>query len=102
MDIISYTVRPGNTLWGIGNFFGVAAEDLAALNDIEFPYTIYPGQVIKIVASEVGTPSFYTVRPGDTLWNIAQRYALDLARILQLNNIDNPDAIYPGQIIRLG
>ena len=101
MEIITYTVKPGNTLWAIANFFGMAVEDLAALNDISYPYTIFPGQEIKIIASQIGAPAYYTVRPGDSLWSIAQRYGRDIASILQLNNLSNPDIIYPGQILRL-
>lgn len=101
MEIITYTVRPGNTLWAIANFFGTTVEDIAGLNDIRYPYTIYPGQEIKILASRIGVPAYYTVRPGDTIWNISQRYGIDIKTILGYNNLENPNAIYPGQIIRL-
>jgi len=45
----------------------------------------------------------YTVRPGDTLSNIAQRFSLLTYRqILRVNrDILNPDLIYPGQVINI-
>ena len=41
----------------------------------------------------------YTVQPGDTLWNIAQRFGTTVEAIVALNNIANPDVIYPGQVL---
>jgi len=41
----------------------------------------------------------YTVQPGDTLWAISQRFNVPLEVLVQVNNIANPDLIYPGQKI---
>jgi len=41
----------------------------------------------------------YTVQPGDTLAEIAHRFNTTVAGIVQLNNITNPDLIYPGQVL---
>jgi len=48
-------------------------------------------------------PSFttYTVRKGDTLWEIAKKYNTTVAKLVSLNKIKNPDLIYPGQKIRI-
>ena len=43
----------------------------------------------------------YTVRSGDTLYSIAQRFDVDLRELARLNNIDNNYRIYPGQVLRL-
>jgi len=45
---ITYTVRRGNTLWGIARRYGVTVNYLANLNGIRNPRLIYPGQIIKI------------------------------------------------------
>src|SRR5690348_4867975 len=50
-----YTVAPGDTLYSIAFAHGVDARQLAALNGIPAPYTIRPGQVLKLKASS--TPS---------------------------------------------
>ncbi|MDD4843160.1 MAG: DUF3794 domain-containing protein [Anaerotignum sp.] len=39
----------------------------------------------------------YTVQPGDSLWTIAKHFDTTIQRILMVNDIENPDLIYPGQ-----
>lgn len=43
----------------------------------------------------------YTVQAGDMLGLIAARYATTVEDLAQLNNIDNPNLIYPGQVLQL-
>lgn len=46
----------------------------------------------------------YTVVSGDTLWHIAKRTLGDGNRygeIAKINNISNPDLIYPGKVLKL-
>ena len=39
----------------------------------------------------------YTVQKGDTLWKLAKRFNTTVEDILAVNDIENPDLIYPGQ-----
>lgn len=41
----------------------------------------------------------YTVQAGDTLWSIAQRFNTTVDEIVTLNNITNPNLIFPGQVL---
>jgi molybdate transport system substrate-binding protein len=44
----------------------------------------------------------YTVQPGDTMFIIAQRLGIDLDALIAANpQIENPDLIYPGQVINV-
>ena len=43
----------------------------------------------------------YTVKSGDTLSEIAARHGADWHELARVNNIDNPDLIFPGQKIRI-
>jgi len=45
--------------------------------------------------------SSYDVRRGDTLSSIARRFGVTELALLQTNNIDHPDRIYPGQTLRM-
>ena len=46
----------------------------------------------------------YVVVKGDTLWDIAEKYHNDpfqYPKLAQMSNIENPDLIYPGDIVRI-
>ena len=49
-----YTVKPGDSLYSISFSTGSDWRDLAALNGIAPPYTIYPGQTLRIGAAAPG------------------------------------------------
>ena len=45
----------------------------------------------------------YIVKPGDTLWGIAQFYGTTVEYLMRVNpEIDNPDLIYVGQRLHIG
>mgnify|MGYP004647360883 FL=1 len=44
-----------------------------------------------------GGAVIYTVKKGDTLWNIAKKYHTTVEDIVKINKIENPDLIYPCQ-----
>lgn len=43
----------------------------------------------------------YTVKTGDSLPEIGARFGVPHLEIAQLNNIENPDLIFPGQVFRI-
>ena len=99
--MITYTVRPGNTLYAIAQFFGTTVKEIAEANGLRCPYTIYPGQELVLSIEEIRSPRYYVVSPGDSLSSIADRYGLEINELLSLNRFEDPNVIYPGQIIRL-
>lgn len=100
MDIVPYTVRAGNTLFGIAQFFQTTVEDILKYNNIPNPSDIFLGQTLQIPAGSAEI-DYYVTRPGDTLWSIAQSNNTDVRRLSTLNNLNNPNVIYPGQILKL-
>jgi len=52
-------------------------------------------------ADNVGKPGYYTVRPGDTLIRIALDSGQNWRDIARWNNIDNPNLIEVGQVLRV-
>lgn len=44
---------------------------------------------------------WYTVKSGDTLWGIAQRYGTTYQEIARLSGIPDPNKIWPGQRVRV-
>ena len=76
-------------------------EDIIELNNLKEPELIYPDMELKIPVRSPKAPRYYAVRPEDTLFTIASRYAIDVNHLAKLNNLANPNIIYPGQILML-
>ena len=103
---VTYTVKSGDTLSGIASKYGTTYQELARINNISNPNLIYPGQVIKINSSSqsnstVNKPQTYTVKSGDTLSGIASKYGTTYQKLAKINNISNPNLIYPGQVLKV-
>lgn len=106
---ITYTVQKGDTLWAISRRYGTTVKEIELINNIQNPDLIYPGEVLKISTNSTsegnetrGTGSIvYTVKKGDTLSGIAYTYGVTVNQIVSLNNIQNPNLIYPGQKLRI-
>lgn len=102
METVTYTVRQGNTLFGIAQFFGTTVENILRYNNIQDPNRIFVGQTLVIPTGEEEVGGYkYVTRPGDTLWSIAQRYGTTVESIKAKNGIANPNIIYPGTILIL-
>lgn len=108
-DIITYTVKRGNTLSEIASKYKTTVKEIIKLNNnIENPNLIFPGEKIKIITNTKSTNDIhdtnhiiYTVKRGDTLSEIALKYGTTVDQIVKLNNIQNPDLIYTGERLRI-
>jgi uncharacterized protein YvpB len=49
----TYTVQRGDYLTALAERFGTTWSELAAVNNIRYPYTIFPGQVLTVPGSNV-------------------------------------------------
>src|SRR5699024_11027874 len=52
-------------------------------------------------AIEASSEEGYTIKWGDTLWALAQATGTTVEELAELNNIENPDLIYAGDVIKL-
>lgn len=99
-----YTVQPKDTLRTIAKKFLDDPErypEIMELNGLSGT-TIMPNQVLRIPNTK-GNFTLYRVKPGDTLWHLAQRflgYGPQYNEIMRLNRLTS-DMIYPGQILKI-
>ena len=99
-----YTIKRGDTLWGISRRYGVSIQNIVSWNNIQNPNLIYPGQRLILYGNYIISNSgniYYTVQRGDTLWRIARRYRTCPKRIARINGIRNANLIYPGQVLKI-
>jgi len=87
---VVYTVRRGDALSEIAQKYGVSVADLKRWNNLS-GNTIRVGQELVLYLSEPVTPErvVYTVRRGDTLSEIAQRFGVSVTAIKRWNNLDD-------------
>lgn len=106
----TYTVQSGDTLWDIARRFNTTINELARINGIENVGRIYPGQVLKLRADTEDQPTavmpddVYTVRQGDTLWDIADALlgsGWRWYKIAAQNDLSFPYTIYPGDRLKI-
>lgn len=103
---IIHTIKEGETLYSLGLKYKMDWLNIATYNNIKSPWTIYPGDKIKIpgaddVAVVKDTVETYTVKEGDTLSGIGLKYKIDWNIIAEYNGIKDPDKIYPGDKIKI-
>ena len=105
----TYTVKPGDCLWTIAWAHHMTSTELARINGIDPNKFIYPGQVLKL-KPDADPPEeppkvpdepddTYTVKPGDSLWQIAQDKlgkGWKWWRIAEANDLKDPYVIHPG------
>jgi membrane-bound lytic murein transglycosylase D len=107
-----YVVQRNDTLWDIANGFSVSLDRLCAANGLSRRDVIRPGQrlnipdgatrsetVVSRQASQTGG-STYTVRGGDTLYDIARDHNVSVNALKRANGLRS-SRIYPGKELRI-
>ncbi|MBT2575288.1 LysM peptidoglycan-binding domain-containing protein [Bacillus sp. ISL-51] len=93
------TVQKGDTLWGISQKNGVNLKDLKEWNQLSSDL-IMAGEKLTISSVETTTSGQYTVKEGDSLWKIAQKFGTSVNNLKSLNNLQS-DIIYSGTTLKV-
>lgn len=96
--VTEYQVSPGDSLTAIAKRHEMDWELVAAMNNIDNPNKIYPGQQLFLPVMQ---QDHVVVGHGDTLWAIAQKFEVNVSDLAFENAIENPNALEAGMRLRI-
>jgi membrane-bound lytic murein transglycosylase D len=112
---IRHTVRKGETIESVARRYGAEAKSILLANDMRRAQPIAVGRTLRVplvdcppgeppaatpAAGGKRQPIEHTVRPGDSLWNLAQRYNTTAQEIQRLNQLKG-SGISVGQTLKI-
>jgi len=96
VEIVNYTVQPGDSVIKIARAFGISPSVLMDWNPrLTKNLTIRVGEHLVLPKENVVK---HVVKEGETLWKIAHLYSLKLGDIVKTNGIVSP-IIHPGDVL---
>ena len=107
-----HVIEPGDTLSTVAKQYNVEIANLAAYNQILDYNHVVLGQKLRIppvgvtitepaVETMPGADGYHVVREGDSMSAIARRYSLTLEELMALNEIDEPNLVRMGTMLRV-
>ncbi len=94
---IPYIVRPNDSLFKIAQKSNTTPENILKINDLSSDMLV-DGQKIMVPYVAPKDFKFYTVKPNDSAFLIAQKYGISVTELLNANNLSSP-ALEVGQKI---
>ncbi|MCK4846314.1 MAG: LysM peptidoglycan-binding domain-containing protein [Deltaproteobacteria bacterium] len=114
VNFLRHKVKRGESLWEISRRYRTSIKPILYLNNLRSARFIREGSTLVIpirsktkseraVVKVASMPSSgtYTVRSGDTLWDISRRFGINIKKIIELNQLPKSGIIRPGQRLDL-
>ena len=98
MDSKYYTVKSGDTLWSISKKYGITVDELKQINNLS-SNLLSVGQNLIIPTMDVNETT-YTVKKGDTLYTLANKFNTSVDNLKSINNLTT-DSLSIGQILKI-
>ncbi len=105
-----HRVKRGETLWSIARKYGTGIRPIKYLNNIKSARLIREGSILVVPVrakkhikrtsytyAKTPVSGTYTVKKGDTLWDISTRFNISLKLLMKWNGIGYNDILMPGQ-----
>ncbi len=91
-----YIIKRGDSLYQIASSFNTSVAEIKRRNNLT-SNTLHVGQKLTIQTGNLSGAKQYTVRSGDTPYEIANKFGMNLSVLLTLNGLNSRSKIYPGQ-----
>ncbi len=94
----TYTIRRGDALLLIASAHSVPLDKLMKMNRLSYRSEIHPGDRLVIPEATIYLEDafVYKVKPGDSLYRIAERFQVSINNLSTWNSLNNIHRIYPG------
>lgn len=94
-----HIIEEGDTFYNLSQEFKVNLNQLQEWNTGLEVNDLQVGEKVKININE--KLDYYIVQPADTLWEICQRHGLELDKVIEINDLDDPDYLLPDEVLLL-
>lgn len=105
VEINTYTVVSGDTLYSIASKFSLSVDQLREYNNLSSDI-LSVGQILYLTNQDMGDDDFvevplvYVVQSGDTLYSVANKFGLTVNNLREFNNLTS-DTLSVGQVLNL-
>jgi LysM repeat protein len=101
---IMHTIGQGQTAWDIAVVYDVDLDEMLAINGLERPVILFPGDEIIVKLGPDATPpprepTTHVVQDGESAWTIAAIHGITLDELLIANGLERPAILQPGQTV---
>jgi len=104
-EIIIHVVKKGDTLTSISKKYAIKKESIMKANKLLDENYIFIGQNLKIVENLIPESNnneiYHTIKKGENLTEIANKYNLSLNKLVEINGIENQNILEIGSKLKL-
>ena len=93
------TVKASESLWSSAQQYDVRINKIKNNHHFESD-SVFPNHQLGI-SSNKHEDNIYIVQPGDNLYSISKEFGITVDRLAELNSINTPNLIYPGEKIAI-
>ena len=104
-ELLYIVARRGDTFESLSKEMGISKKKIRKYNELPKDYKFQGGEIVYLEKKRSRATKdhiCYTVRPGDSMYSISQKFGIRLSRLYKMNNM-KPESPAPkvGEILRL-
>lgn len=94
--------REGDTPAKLAFAGEISPEKFFRYNDMQIFEDVMPGKIYYLeTKNNRGITLYHTVLPGESLWDVAQKYGVKIKQLMKKNRMDDGDALQEGRLLYL-